>query len=82
MACLFFARGIGAGWGFQCAEISIGEIGGRGGGRVTKSLKEFNRFIKDYNLMETPLGTEKFAWFSNRERVVFCRLDRFPLSKE
>lgn len=66
----------------MCWDIHWRNWGGRGGGRVTKSLKEFNRFIKDYNLMETPLETEKFAWFSNRERVVFCRLDRFPLSKE
>ncbi|KAK9938260.1 hypothetical protein M0R45_015010 [Rubus argutus] len=40
-------------------------------------MNEFNNFITDANLCDPPLQNANFTWSNNRERVIWCRLDRF-----
>ncbi|KAL6288610.1 hypothetical protein ACE6H2_006120 [Prunus campanulata] len=50
------------------------------GGRVTKSMKEFNEFIQDTGLRDPNLLNASFTWSNLRENAVCRRLDRFLVS--
>ncbi|KAK9929868.1 hypothetical protein M0R45_026941 [Rubus argutus] len=45
-------------------------------------MTDFNNFITDTNLCDTPLQNAEFTWSNNMENAIWCRLDRFLFSTE
>ena len=53
-----------------------------GGSRLTPSMKEFDDFIRDCELIDSPLRSTSFTWSNMQEHPVYKRLDRFLYSNE
>lgn len=52
------------------------------GGRATRSMKDFDCFIRETCLRDVALNNVSFMWSNLRERLVRCRLDIFLFSSE
>ena len=53
-----------------------------GGSSLTSSMRDFDGFIRDYELVDPPLRNTPFAWSNMQESLVCKRLDRFLYSNE
>ncbi|RVW63725.1 hypothetical protein CK203_052745 [Vitis vinifera] len=53
-----------------------------GGSRLTPSIKDFDDFIRDCELIDSPLRSAPFTWSNMQENPVCKRLDRFLYSNE
>ncbi|RVW59408.1 hypothetical protein CK203_106241 [Vitis vinifera] len=53
-----------------------------GGSRLTPSMKDFDDFIRDCELIDSPLRSASFTWSNMQENPVCKRLDRFLYSNE
>ena len=53
-----------------------------GGSRLTPSMKDFDDFIRDCELIDSPLRSAPFTWSNLQEHPVCKRLDRFLYSNE
>ncbi|RVW96070.1 Transposon TX1 uncharacterized 149 kDa protein [Vitis vinifera] len=53
-----------------------------GGSRLTPSMKDFDDFIRDCELIDLPLRSASFTWSNMQENPVCKRLDRFLYSNE
>ncbi|KAL6322627.1 hypothetical protein AAG906_014299 [Vitis piasezkii] len=53
-----------------------------GGSRLTPSMKDFDDFISDCELIDLPLRSASFTWSNMQENPVCKRLDRFLYSNE
>ncbi|RVW35116.1 hypothetical protein CK203_085887 [Vitis vinifera] len=53
-----------------------------GGSRLTPSMKDFDDFISDYELIDLPLRSASFTWSNMQVNPVCKRLDRFLYSNE
>lgn len=49
------------------------------GGRITRSMRNFNMLVKELNLFDVPLNNGQFTWSDFREGSA-TRIDRFFLS--
>ncbi|BFG29848.1 hypothetical protein CerSpe_161220 [Prunus speciosa] len=47
------------------------------GGRITRSMRVFNDFIRETNLCDPDLHNAAFTWSNMRENAILRRLDRF-----
>ncbi|KAK9934053.1 hypothetical protein M0R45_021214 [Rubus argutus] len=52
------------------------------GGRTTRSMQDFNDFIRETSLCDPNLHGAEFTWSNLRENVIWCRLDRFLFSTD
>lgn len=52
------------------------------GGRMTRSMRLFNKFLQDTNLRDPNLLNADFTWSNLREEAVCCKLDRFFYSSD
>ena len=46
----------------------------------TRSMKEFDYLIKEFELVDPNLNNAQFTWSNFRQRPICCRLDRFLLT--
>ena len=53
-----------------------------GGSSFTSSMRDFDGFIRDCELFDSPLRNAPFTWSNMQESPVCKRLDRFLYSKE
>ena len=53
-----------------------------GGSRVTSSMRDFDGFIRESELHDSPLRNASFTWSNMQESPVCKRLDRFLYSNE
>ncbi|RVW16207.1 Transposon TX1 uncharacterized 149 kDa protein [Vitis vinifera] len=53
-----------------------------GGSSLTPSMKDFDDFIRDCELIDSPLRSAPFTWSNLQEHPVCKRLDRFLYSNE
>lgn len=49
------------------------------GGRVTRSMKNFNQLIEELNVVDVPMKQGLYTWSDGRERPVATRIDIFLL---
>ena len=52
-----------------------------GGGSVTRSMKDFDSFIRETNLRDIAINNSEFTWSNMRERLACSRIDRFLFSE-
>lgn len=52
------------------------------GVRITRSMRDFDAFIRDCSLRDIPLSNTRFTWSNMQENLVCSRLDRFLFSLE
>ncbi|RVW90710.1 Transposon TX1 uncharacterized 149 kDa protein [Vitis vinifera] len=53
-----------------------------GGSRLTSSMRDFDSFIRESELLDPPLRNASFTWSNMQESPVCKRLDRFLYSNE
>ena len=53
-----------------------------GGSSLTSSMKDFDSFIRECELLDPPLQNSSFTWSNLQESPVYKRLDRFLYSNE
>ena len=53
-----------------------------GGSSLTSSMRDFDGFIRDCELVDPPLRNAPFTWSNMQESPVCKRLDRFLYSNE
>ena len=53
-----------------------------GGSSLTSSMKDFDGFIRECELLDSPLQNAPFTWSNTQESPVCKRLDRFLYSNE
>ncbi|RVW72586.1 hypothetical protein CK203_060085 [Vitis vinifera] len=53
-----------------------------GGSRLTSSMRDFDNFIRESELLDPPLRNASFTWSNMQESPVCKRLDRFLYSNE
>ena len=53
-----------------------------GGSRLTSSMRDFDSFISESELLDPPLRNASFTWSNMQESPVCKRLDRFLYSNE
>ncbi|RVX11275.1 LINE-1 retrotransposable element ORF2 protein [Vitis vinifera] len=53
-----------------------------GGSRLTPCMKDFDEFIRDCELIDSPLRSASYTWSNMQENPVCKRLDRFLYSNE
>ena len=53
-----------------------------GGSSLTPSMKDFDDFIRECELIDSPLWSTPFTWSNMQESLVCKRLDRFLYSNE
>ena len=53
-----------------------------GGSSLTSSMRDFDGFIRDCELVDPPLWNAPFTWSNMQESLVCKRLDRFLYSNE
>lgn len=49
-------------------------------GRITRSIKDFDQFIRDGDLRDVLLYNAKFTWTNGQDNPILSRLDRFLVS--
>lgn len=52
------------------------------GGRITKSMRDFDGLVRSARLRDSPLSNAKFTWMNNQSRLVLSTLDRFLVSRD
>ena len=67
------------GWNFNIIRRSSKKLGGSS---LTPSMKDFDDFIRDCELIDSPLRRAPFNWSNMQEYPVCKRLDRFLYSNE
>ena len=53
-----------------------------GGSSLTSSMRDFDGFIRDYELVDPPLRNTPFTWSNMQESPVCKRLDQLLYSNE
>ncbi|XP_026405612.1 uncharacterized protein LOC113300621 [Papaver somniferum] len=48
--------------------------------KITSSMKNFNEFIIEHDLIDLPLKGARYTWSNGQTNPVMCRLDRFLIS--
>lgn len=46
-------------------------------GRVTRSMRDFDEFVRVGNMRDCPLSNAKYTWSNGQKNMVLYRLDRF-----
>ncbi|KAF5186183.1 hypothetical protein FRX31_024230 [Thalictrum thalictroides] len=52
----------------------------RGGGAITKAMRQFAEFEDKYRLVEHFMEGAMYTWSNNQDNVVMTKLDRFLMS--
>lgn len=45
--------------------------------RITRSMRDFDDFVRCANLRDSPLTNAKYTWTNRQNSLVVCRLDKF-----
>ncbi|RVW70580.1 hypothetical protein CK203_060647 [Vitis vinifera] len=61
---------------------ALGEVQKIGGSSLTSSMRDFDSFIRECELLDPPLRNASFTWSNLQESPVCKRLDRFLYSNE
>lgn len=48
--------------------------------RITRSMRDFDDFVRCANLRDSPLSNTKYTWTNGQYSLVLCRLGRFLAS--
>ncbi|XP_026429123.1 uncharacterized protein LOC113325110 [Papaver somniferum] len=52
------------------------------GNRITRAMKDFNKFINNWDLVDLPLTGEKYTWSNFQEFPTCSRIDRLIINKK
>ncbi|XP_026396833.1 uncharacterized protein LOC113291524 [Papaver somniferum] len=51
-------------------------------GTVTRAMRNFNKFMSDFDLVDLPLCGAKYTWSNYQDPPTFSRIDRFLLNSK